>query len=93
MPLAHLLHVTRAGVVAVAVMGLYGAATNRWDMSTEAEEEGTFDGFWETAAFIVNAIVFMFTGIALVNFFIRCPSPHAALFAHGCTCAEHVQTV
>ena len=60
-----------SGVVAVAVMGLYGAATNHWDMSTRAEEEGTFDGFWETLAFTVNSIVFLYSGASCVNFFIR----------------------
>lgn len=59
-----------AGVVAVAVMGLYGASTNCWDMSTAAHH--TFDGFWETLAFVVNALVFMWSGAHVVNFFIRC---------------------
>lgn len=58
------------GVVAVAVMGLYGASTNCWDMSTAAHH--TFDGFWETLAFAVNALVFMWSGAGVVNFFIRC---------------------
>jgi NhaP-type Na+/H+ or K+/H+ antiporter len=55
--------------VAVAVMGLYGASTNCWDMSTHAHAH--FDGFWETLAFIVNALVFMYSGASVVNFFIR----------------------
>lgn len=63
-------HCLRAtGVVAVAVMGLYGASTNCWDMSTAAHH--TFDGFWETLAFAVNALVFMWSGAHVVNFFIR----------------------
>jgi NhaP-type Na+/H+ or K+/H+ antiporter len=57
------------GVVAVAVMGLYGAATNWWDMSTHAHE--TFDGFWETLAFVVNSLVFLYSGASVVNFFVR----------------------
>jgi hypothetical protein len=52
-------------------MGLYGAATNHWDMSVRAEAEGTFDGFWETLAFIVNALVFLYAGAGVVNFMIR----------------------
>ncbi|KAI8472713.1 MAG: Sodium/hydrogen exchanger family-domain-containing protein [Monoraphidium minutum] len=60
-----------SGVVAVAVMGLYGAAKNKWDISVKAESEGTFDGFWETLAFVVNACVFAYAGAATVNFFIR----------------------
>lgn len=59
-----------AGVVAVAVMGLYGAATNWWDMSTHSHQ--TFDGFWETLAFIVNSLVFLYSGASVINFFIRC---------------------
>lgn len=58
-----------AGVVAVAVMGLYGAATNCWDMSTHAHHH--FDGFWETLAFVVNSLVFLYSGASVVNFFIR----------------------
>eukprot|EP00879_Flechtneria_rotunda_P004544 GHRR01004799.1.p1 GENE.GHRR01004799.1~~GHRR01004799.1.p1 ORF type:complete len:1688 (+),score=648.93 GHRR01004799.1:153-5216(+) len=58
-----------SGVVAVAVMGLYGAATNCWDMSTHAHH--TFDGFWETLAFVVNSLVFLYSGASVVNFFIR----------------------
>jgi hypothetical protein len=68
-----------AGVVAVAVMGLYGASTNCWDMSTAAHH--TFDGFWETLAFAVNALVFMWSGAHVVNFFIRsvCRQPALGL--------------
>lgn len=51
-------------------MGLYGASTNCWDMSTAAHH--TFDGFWETLAFAVNALVFLWSGAGVVNFFIRC---------------------
>lgn len=51
-------------------MGLYGASTNCWDMSTAAHH--TFDGFWETLAFVVNSLVFMWSGAHVVNFFIRC---------------------
>jgi NhaP-type Na+/H+ or K+/H+ antiporter len=63
-----------AGVVAVAVMGLYGASTNVWDMSTAAHH--TFDGFWETLAFIVNALVFFYSGVSTLNFFIRWAEYH-----------------
>lgn len=41
------------------------------DISVKAESEGTFDGFWETLAFVVNAMVFAYAGAATVNFFIR----------------------
>ena len=41
------------------------------DISVKAESEGTFDGFWETLAFIINAAVFAYAGAASLNFFIR----------------------
>ena len=60
------------GVIAVAVFGLYGAATSKWDMSVKVEESGAFDAFWDAIAFIVNAIVFFYSGVACINFFVRC---------------------
>ncbi|BDA42347.1 probable Na(+)/H(+) antiporter NhaH at N-terminal half [Coccomyxa sp. Obi] len=60
-----------SGVIAVAVFGLYGAATSKWDMSAKVEESGAFDAFWDAIAFIVNAIVFFFSGVACINFFVR----------------------
>ena len=62
----------RAGVIAVAVFGLYGAATSKWDLSTKVEESGAFDAFWDSIAFITNAIVFFYSGAACINFFVRC---------------------
>jgi hypothetical protein len=56
----------------VAVFGLYGAATSKWDMSVKVEESGAFDAFWDAIAFIVNAIVFFYSGVACINFFVRC---------------------
>ncbi len=60
-----------AGVVAVAVYGLYGAATSKWDMSAKVEESGVFESFWDTLSFVVNGIVFFFSGVACINFFVR----------------------
>ncbi len=59
------------GVVAVAVFGLYGAATNKWEMSAKIEQAGVFDGFWDTLAYITNAIVFFYSGVAAINFLVR----------------------
>jgi len=59
------------GVIAVAVFGLYGAATNKWEMSSKVEESGAFDAFWDSIAFIANAIVFFYSGVACINFFVR----------------------
>ena len=60
-----------AGVVSVAVYGLYGSATSKWDMSAKVEESGVFDSFWDTLSFVVNGIVFFFSGVACINFFVR----------------------
>ena len=60
-----------AGVIAVAVFGLYGASTSKWDMSTKVEESGAFDAFWDTLSFVVNGIVFFYSGVASVNFVVR----------------------
>jgi hypothetical protein len=50
------------------------------------EESGAFDAFWDSIAFIVNAIVFFYSGAACINFFVRCagPPPPAAA-AHACS--------
>ena len=66
--------VCHVGVIAVAVFGLYGAATNKWEMSSKVEESGAFDAFWDSIAFIANAIVFFYSGVACINFFVRQPS-------------------
>ncbi len=34
------------GVVAVAVYGLYGSATSKFDISPKLEESGAFESFW-----------------------------------------------
>lgn len=65
------MHPMPAGVVSVAVYGLYGAATSKWDMSAKVEESGVFDSFWDTLSFVVNGIVFFFSGVACINFFVR----------------------
>ena len=55
----------------MAVFGLYGAATNKWEMSAKIEQAGVFDGFWDTLAYITNAIVFFYSGVACINFLVR----------------------
>jgi NhaP-type Na+/H+ or K+/H+ antiporter len=59
------------GVISVAVFGLYGAATSKWELSAKVEESGAFDAFWDSIAFITNAIVFFYSGVACINFFVR----------------------
>ena len=60
-----------AGVVAVAVFGLYGAATSKFDISPKLVESGAFESFWDTFAFVANGIVFFFAGASSLNFVIR----------------------
>ncbi|KAK9789036.1 hypothetical protein WJX73_003859 [Symbiochloris irregularis] len=59
-----------SGVISVAVFGLFGAATSRWDMHISEEGE-VFESFWDTLSFAANAIVFFFSGLACVNFAVR----------------------
>jgi len=58
-----------SGVVAVAVFGLHGAATSTWDLPPSAHP--AFEAFWDALSFVANAIVFFFTGVAIVNFAVR----------------------
>ena len=60
------------GVVAVAVFGLYGSATSKFDISPKLVESGSFESFWDTFAFLANGIVFFFAGASSLNFIIRC---------------------
>lgn len=60
-----------AGVISVAVFGLYGAATSKFDISDNLEESGAFVYFWDTFAFVANGIVFFYAGASSVNFVIR----------------------
>ena len=60
-----------AGVVAVAVFGLYGSATSKFDISAKLQESGAFEDFWDTFAFVANGIVFFFAGASSMNFVIR----------------------
>ena len=73
-------HAGPAGVVAVAVYGLYGSATSKYDISPKLEESGAFESFWDTFAFVANGIVFFFAGASSLNFLIR-QAPLSALSA------------
>ena len=76
----------RAGVIAVAVFGLYGAATSKWDMSVKVEESGAFEAFWDTLSFSVNGIVFFYSGAACINFFVRRAVPTSERLRQAATC-------
>lgn len=51
--------------------GLYGAATTAWDMDVHILESGAFDSFYDSLAFLVNGIIFFYSGISCVNFVVR----------------------
>ena len=55
----------------MAVYGLYGSATSKYDISPKLEESGAFESFWDTFAFVANGIVFFFAGASSLNFLIR----------------------
>ena len=69
----------------MAVYGLWGAATNKWDIALKIEAHGAFDAFWETMAFIVNGIIFFYSGVACINFIVRCETLITNAL-HRCTC-------
>ena len=60
-----------SGVIAVVVFGLYGSATAKWGLSPKVAESGIFDDFWDTVGFAVTGMVFFFSGVSSVNFFVR----------------------
>jgi hypothetical protein len=43
----------------------------RWEISIKVQESGAFEAFWDALAHIANALVFFFSGVSCVNFFIR----------------------
>ena len=59
------------GVIAVVTYGLYGAYTSTWDMDVHVLESGAFDSFYESLAFLVNGIIFFYSGVSCVNFVVR----------------------
>jgi len=60
-----------SGVIAVVVYGLYGSATAKWGLSPKVAESGIFDDFWDTIGFAITGMVFFFSGVSCVNFFLR----------------------
>ena len=74
MPVLTILLVAAAqvsGVIAVVVYGLYGSATAKWGLSPKVAESGVFDEFWDTIGFGITGMVFFFSGVSSVNFFVR----------------------
>lgn len=60
-----------SGVISVVVFGLYGNATSKWGMLATAEESGAFDAVWDMISFSANGLVFFWSGVASLNFFVR----------------------
>ncbi|PNH05577.1 Sodium/hydrogen exchanger 7 [Tetrabaena socialis] len=60
-----------SGVIAVVVLGVYGAATGMWGLSSQARRTGAFDRFWDVLGFIINSLVFFLLGASSVNYIIR----------------------
>ena len=60
-----------SGVIAVVVYGLYGSATAKWGLSPKVAESGVFEKFWDTIGFGITGMVFFFSGVSSVNFFVR----------------------
>lgn len=60
-----------SGVVAVVVYGLYGNATSKWGMLATVDESGDFDAAWDFISFVANGLVFFWSGVASINYFIR----------------------
>ncbi len=58
-------------MIAVVVFGLWGNATSRWGMLASSEESGVFNAVWDTISFSTNGLVFFWSGVASVNYFIR----------------------
>jgi len=60
-----------SGVIAVVCFGLYGNATSKWGMLARVDESGDFDAAWDFISFVANGLVFFWSGVASINYFIR----------------------
>lgn len=60
-----------SGVIAVVCFGLYGNGTSKWGMLGSAEEIDDFDKAWDFISFVANGLVFFWSGVASINYFIR----------------------
>ena len=60
-----------SGVIAVVVFGLYGNATSKWGMLSSEENSQSFDAAWAMISFVANSLVFFWSGVSGINFFIR----------------------
>lgn len=69
-------------MIAVVVYGLYGSATAKWGLSPKVAESGIFDDFWDTIGFAITGMVFFFSGVSCVNFFVR----SAQVMTRPCCC-------
>lgn len=60
-----------SGVIAVATFSLWGAATSLWGRFAILEEEKMWFAIWESVTALANALVFLWAGVAAMNFLIR----------------------
>lgn len=60
-----------SGVIAVAVFGLWGAATSLWGRFALEEEEKVWFAVWDSVSAVANGVVFFWAGVASLNFLVR----------------------
>ena len=60
-----------SGLIAVVLFGLYGNATSKWGMLSSEENSQSFDAAWAMISFVANSLVFFWSGVSGINFFIR----------------------
>jgi hypothetical protein len=60
-----------SGVIAVVVFGLWGNAHSVWGMLASAEESGAFGAVWDAITCGANALVFFWSGVSSLNYFVR----------------------
>jgi len=46
-------------------------SSSEWGLSPKVAESGVFDEFWDTIGFGITGMVFFFSGVSSVNFFVR----------------------
>ena len=64
-------HPQSSGVIAVATFALWGSATSLWGRFAILQEEKMWFAIWESVTAVANALVFLWAGVASINFLIR----------------------
>lgn len=55
----------------MATFALWGSATSLWGRFAILEEEKMWFAIWEAVTAVANALVFLWAGVASINFLIR----------------------